>query len=326
MFGLTWESSVRWGKRKTLRNKWKRRGVTGCTGCLTARLQLHKIWPSTGGKEKQIFMGGFTVSKILGVDKVPCGWEKSRREKSLGFIWGLVSLSTSWESLKGPSRWVEENSDGGQPDIHHLCCFRARQYTLQRKPLKESCVCWCARAKRLQLCTILSMSQRLRSLKITRRDRCGLRLIFFFFTPLFLWLGVSRISLVYRRWLSCLGFLMVPWPIEPPIQTPCKAAAKESTQCLFVVCSHKHGSIFIWAQCHSLGKASFWFSIHELKWKLNKSKRYFSHMSRGRENLSLNIGEIIDKKKNDNITISLCAQDPLSENISAYFGVRNAAE
>lgn len=49
-------------------------------------------------------------------------------------------------------------------------------------------------------------------------------------------------------------------------------------------------------------------------------------MSRGRENLSLNIGEIIDKKKNDNITISLCAQDPLSENISAYFGVRNAAE
>lgn len=186
MFGLTWESSVRWGKRKTLRNKWKRRGVTGCTGCLTARLQLHKIWPSTGGKEKQIFMGGFTVSKILGVDKVPCGWEKSRREKSLGFIWGLVSLSTSWESLKGPSRWVEENSDGGQPDIHHLCCFRARQYTLQRKPLKESCVCWCARAKRLQLCTILSMSQRLRSLKITRRDRCGLRLIFFFFhSPLF---------------------------------------------------------------------------------------------------------------------------------------------
>lgn len=130
-----------------------------------------------GGKEKQIFMG---------VDKVPCGWEKSRREKSLGFIWGLVSLSTSRESLKGPSRRVEENSDRGQPDIHHLCCFRARQCTLQRKPLKESCVCWCARAKRLQLCTILSMSQRLRSLKITRRDRCGLRLIFFFFhSPLF---------------------------------------------------------------------------------------------------------------------------------------------
>lgn len=228
--------------------------------------QRRKIWPSMGGKEKQIFMGGFTMSKILGVDKVPCGWEKSRREKSLGFIWGLVSLSTSRESLKGPSRRVEENSDRGQPDIHHLCCFRARQCTLQRKPLKESCVCWCARAKRLQLCTILSMSQRLRSLKITRRDRCGLRLIFFFFfTPLFLWLGVSRISLVYRRWLSCLGFLMVPWPIEPPIQTPCEAAAKESTQCLFVVCSHKHGSIFIWAQCHSLGKASFWFCIHELK-------------------------------------------------------------
>lgn len=45
-----------------------------------------------------------------------------------------------------------------------------------------ACVCVCAHAceaKRPLLCAILSMSQRSRSLKITRRDRCGLRLIFF---------------------------------------------------------------------------------------------------------------------------------------------------
>lgn len=46
------------------------------------------------------------------------------------------------------------------------------------------CVCCRAQAKRPPLCTILSMSQRLRSLKITRRDRRGLRLIFFH-SPLF---------------------------------------------------------------------------------------------------------------------------------------------
>lgn len=41
------------------------------------------------------------------------------------------------------------------------------------------CVLVHAQAQRLLLCTILSMSQRLRSLKITHGDRCGLRLIFF---------------------------------------------------------------------------------------------------------------------------------------------------
>lgn len=101
--------------------------------------------------------------------------------------------------------------------------------TPQRKPLKESwcsCVCWCAQATRLQLCTIQSVSQRLRSLKITRRDRCGLQLIFFFSLHSF----CDQVSAEFP-WCRDVGF-HGPMACKPPIQTPCKG------KCLFVVCSH----------------------------------------------------------------------------------------
>ena len=134
-------------------------------------------------------------------------WEKSRRERGLGFICGDFFPQTARvESVKGSSGQVAGNRDTGWPDIHHLCCFRARQLALQRRPERESwwsCVVWCAWAKHLQLCTILSMSQRLRSLKITRRDCCGLWLIFFFHSSLFVircqqnFLGVQTMALMF---------------------------------------------------------------------------------------------------------------------------------
>lgn len=83
----------------------------------------------------------------------------------------------------------------------------------RRRHMKGVCVdgSACARLLRSVLlcfcvCEILSMSQRSRSLKITRGDWCevpGFFLLFIF------WLGVTRISLVSQWGLSCCGHLKV---------------------------------------------------------------------------------------------------------------------
>lgn len=136
-------------------------------------------------------MGGFTLCKILGVDKAPCGCEPEKRAekaKSLGFIFGVSFpinfTQVSKRSIKA-SR-VETATEGNLTSITSAAS-EPRQCTTpkkanERKLVRFVCVLVRAQAKRPLLCTILSMSQRLRSLKITRRDRCGLRLIFFHFS------------------------------------------------------------------------------------------------------------------------------------------------
>lgn len=80
---------------------------------------------------------------------------------------------------------------------------------------------------------------------------------YFFSLPLFLVLGVSRISLVYQWCLLCQGFLMVS-----PFKLHAKRLQKESTQCLFAtsvqkayvhiylitVAAHSHWSNLIFCQ------------------------------------------------------------------------------
>lgn len=147
---------------------------------------LRRLWPATWGKENQIFMRGFTVCKILGVDKAPCGWEaekRARKEKSLAFIFGIsfpINFTQVCKRSIKASR-VEQRQRATwhpSPPLLQSPATHTPKKANERK-LVELCVLVCAQAKRLLLCTILSMSQRLRSLKITRRDRRGLGPIFF---------------------------------------------------------------------------------------------------------------------------------------------------
>lgn len=78
------------------------------TGCLPA----HSVSPEPlrEVKRNRSFKGGFTVCKILGVDKgsAVAVLRKEQKRKEPGFyFWGLVSPSISLESLKGPLRRVE---------------------------------------------------------------------------------------------------------------------------------------------------------------------------------------------------------------------------
>lgn len=71
------------------------------------------------GKEKQIFMGGFTVCKILGVDKVPCGCEPEKRaekKRASALFWGVSfpinftpvskrSIKASWVEQRQRATW-----------------------------------------------------------------------------------------------------------------------------------------------------------------------------------------------------------------------------
>lgn len=139
-------------------------------------------------------------------------------------------------------------------------------------------MCCRAQAKRPPLCTILSMSQRLRSLKITRRDRRGLRVIFFH-SPLF----VIRCQ---QNFLGAQTTAFMSWVSHG--LTACRAAhsntrAKRlrstSTQCLFGVWSHKHQSIFIRAERHSLGNRPFSLFLSRIKSEKSKvQKSVFSHL------------------------------------------------
>lgn len=168
-----------------------------------------ELWPALWVKEKQIFMRSFTVCKILGVDKVPCGCEPEKiAEKKRPPVLSWVSFPINFTRLSKRSikaSWAEQRQKATwhpSPLLLHSPATHTPKNFNERK-LVRLCVLVRAQAKRLLLCTILSMSQRLRSLKITHGDRCGLRLIFFH-SPLFVircqqnFLGVQTTAFMLR--------------------------------------------------------------------------------------------------------------------------------
>lgn len=108
---------------------------------------------------------------------------------------------------------------------------------------------------------------------------------------------------------------MLPWPIEPPIQSPCKAAAKGKytmSVCRLLAQAWVH----IYLSPMRFARKAFYVLHSRIKVKM----KGISHMLfRARKKKKLEqIGEIMIEKKIDNITISLCAQEALNENTSAY--------
>lgn len=99
----------------------------------------------------------------------------------------------------------------------------------------QSIVGWCTPPQHLQLCTLLSMSQRLRSLKITHWDRFRSQVVFPPPTP--------PSVFAIRCQQNFLGVQMTPFMSMIshgfPIQTSCNKAAKKCTQCLFVTSMQK---------------------------------------------------------------------------------------
>lgn len=110
-------------------------------------------------------------------------------------------------------------------------------WTQEREAPKKrslSFVGQCTPAQHLQLQTIPSMSQRLRSLKITHWDCFRSQTVFF--SP-----SVFGIILVSEKfpWRTDDSFYVRVFVMASPIQTSCKKATKASTQCLFVVSMQK---------------------------------------------------------------------------------------
>lgn len=170
-------------------------------------------------------MTGFTVCKIWGADKAPCSYreKKKQKRKEAGFILGLVYPLISLQSLKGPLRQVEQSSSEGRlTSITSAASEPAKHTPKKANERLGNVLCVSAR-------TSPAPSFVYNPINVTKvtlpqdnppRSLCA---------PADLFSLLSFCDQVSAEFPWCAddgfhvgGFLMVSWPSEQPIQTPCK--------------------------------------------------------------------------------------------------------